>query len=232
MAGSTFELLALDMQGEVRSDSVSVKTDEGGKRLVRLLRDGSISVADFVLAMTIAGYGHTVSVGTATTPVTFDTGYTAAQPVLDIDVPSGWVIMPVYLLLSLETSAGTINEFSFVTGDNLVGAGTSTEVGATTILNNLNGGHKGGATNCTVRHSYTANGTAPANTVEFWRGVYAFADATTDPKKEWEWSVHTKAPQIVVGQGCLAGYIQGVTSAPTGFLKVSWLEFPSNFLHR
>lgn len=230
MANPTFDLIAMDMRGEVGSSGVH-RVGEGEKTLFRALRDGSMSMADWVFAMTLAGYGHTVSVGTATTVATFKTGYTAAQPEVVIDVPGGAAIIPIYILVSLEDSAGTDNEFVFLTSLTQVGAGTSTAIAATTVLNNLNGSAAAGfATRCSVYSLYSGNGTAPTGIVEFWRGVYPFADATTDPVKRWEWSFRTHPPVIVTGTGALVGYVGGTGTAPAGYIKVGYIEVPTNFL--
>lgn len=226
MANTTFELLALDMQGEAANTLPSHKT-EGVKRLVRLLRDGSMSMADWVFAMTLAGYGHVASVGTATTPITFKTGFTAAQPELALGVPSGTTIVPLHILVALEDSAGTDNEIVFQTADSTVTAGTSTAI---TPANAINGSLKGQASACTIYSAYSGNGTTPTNTVEFWRWGYAFADATGNPAKFAEWSYRTHAPLLIAGVGSLVGYVGGTTTAPAGFIKVAYLELPTAYL--
>lgn len=221
-----YELLTVKMMAEAANTLPSFKSD-GTERVIRALRDGSLTVADWVFAMAIAGYGHVASVGTATTPITFKTGFTAAQPEIAIDVPAGTTIVPLHILVSLEDSAGTDNEIVFETANNAVGAGTSTAI---TSRNLINGSNTGLPTGCSIYSAYSGNGTAPTSTVEFWRHVYPFADATKDPVKSFEWSFDRHAPVIVAGAGSLVGYVGGTTTAPAGYIKVAWIELPTAYL--
>lgn len=195
-------------------------------KAIRALRDGSMSVADFVTVLTMEGRSFTASVGTDSTPITFNAAFDADQPELAIDVPSGTTIIPVYLMVHLETSpTGGIFEVAFQTSTVAVGAGTSTAI---TPRNSRTDNPRN--TLCSVYSAYSGNGTAPANTVEFFRGGYGFPDAAGDPQKRWDWSIHTHNPQIIVGPGSLVGYVQGSANAPTGFIKATWLELPSGAL--
>ena len=229
MATLSYELLDLYLNAEIRSSTVNNEAVEGGRKRLRALRDGSMSVADWVFAMTLAGYGHIVSVGTRTTVATFKTGYTAAQPELALDVPAGRVAVPTFIDLQLEDSAGTDNEVYAVTGDNSVGAGTSTEIVASTVLGAVNGSQKGDTMASRAYSLYSASGTAPTNTVEFWREGNAFVDAAANPKVR-PWSIKSAQPVIVVGLGCIAIYVGATGTASAGYLKLGFLEFPTEFL--
>lgn len=221
-----YDLVAAKLTAEVASSLPNFKS-EGAERLVRALRDGSLTMADWIFAMILAGYGHLASVGTATTPITFKTGFTAAQPELALGVPAGTTVVPLSILVSLEDSAGTDNEVVFQTATSTVSAGTSTTI---TPGNLVNGSQQGKATACTIYSAYSADGTTPTATAEFWRHCYAFADATNGPVKSFEWSIRTHAPVFIQGVGSVVGYVGGTTSAPAGFIKVAWLEFPTAYL--
>lgn len=200
-------------------------SSDGGETAARMLRDGSLSVADLLAVLAMEGRLFTASVGTASTPATFKTGYTAAQPELAIDVPVGTLLLPIDLEVYLEDSAGTDNEVVVLTSSTAVGAGTSTELSAATI-----GNHRTDIPRRTAARVYTlhsANGTAPTIVSEIFRGGYPFADATGAPEKRWSWSIFRNSPHVVVGPGSLVVYVGGTVTAPAGFIKASWAELPT-----
>lgn len=209
--------------GTVRSVSRVRKT--GGNDLgVQLTPDGALYVCDWLTGMALEGRVIHASVGTATTPITFKTGYTTAQPELAIDVPSGTAVALMRLEVHAETSAGTINEITAVTGTAAVGAGTSTVI---TPLSTRTDRPITSA--CSVYSAYSGNGTAPANPNEFWRAGYAFADTTVGPLKVYEWTYTMGGPQIVIGAGTIAVYVGATTTAQTGYIKAQWVELPSSY---
>ncbi|KKL94580.1 hypothetical protein LCGC14_1863290, partial [marine sediment metagenome] len=84
-----------EIKGEIAQATVS-RGGEGDKKYVRLLKDGSISVASFIQAMIFEGKGYTAAEGAFSTPGAG--GGVAA--VIDIDrpnftlgIPSGTSIM-------------------------------------------------------------------------------------------------------------------------------------------
>lgn len=212
-----------DLRVMPMSRSVGRSTaDNAGYRAVRGLRDGSLSVADFILTHALEGRLFAFNLGTATTPVTFRAGLTVLQPEIVVDVPSGTTIIPVSIDCYLEDSAGTDTEIVASTSTALRGAGTSTagtsEAMATDQLI---------ATACSVYYTYSANATATSNLVDFWRAGYAFADATGNPAKKFRWSIYEDVPPILVGVSSLSIYIAATGTAPAGFCCVKWIELAS-----
>lgn len=172
--------------------------------------------------LALAGAVYTANIGTAATPVSFaKTAYDADQPQFVLDVPDGYVAVPLRAHLALQDSAGTDNILAVLHSSVNVGAGTSTAV---TPVNNRTGG---GAANCSVYTLYTGNGTDPTTGTEMWyeHDVYAFADATTDPFKTVKVDF-ANAPLFIRGTGSLVFYVVGATTAPAGYLSVSWAELP------
>jgi len=208
-----------DMRGNAKINSLSRAS---GLQLVRLTPDGSVFTADWLHALALEGRVFNASVGTATTPITFKTGYTTAQPELAVDVPSGTTIIPIYVGVYLEDSAGTDNEVVMLTSTTAVGAGMSTAITpkSSRTDNPI-------ATNCSVYSAYSGNGTAPTVNAEFFRAGYAFADANTQPPKLFEYDVRRAPMQVVVGTGSLVVYVGGTTTAPAGFIKAVWAELPT-----
>lgn len=201
-------------------------TSDGVFLSPQLTRDGAVVTADYLLARALEGKMFTANVGSASTPTSFaKTAYDADQPQLVIDVPDNYLVIPTNIALSLEDSAGTDTEIMALHSSVNVGAGTSTAV---TPVNNLTGG---GASNASVYSLYTGNGTDPTTGTEQWffHDGYAFADATTDPKKRFEWS-YKDNPIAVRGTGSIVIYITGTTTAPAGYLTVSWIELPETMV--
>lgn len=198
------------------------RVSNGQQRIAEGTKDGAAYGADYWLKLALEGRLFLASVGTATTPITFKVGFTAAQPELAIDVPTATAIIPLYILVQLETSAGTINEVVVQSSEAAVGAGTSTVITprATRTDNQV-------ATGCTVYSAYSGAGATPTNTREFYRSGYAFADTTVGPLKVFEWNARSGAPQVIVGPGSLVVYVGGTSTAPTGFIKCVWAELPT-----
>lgn len=201
-------------------------TSDAVEKAFRLLRDGSMSVADFFMVCALEGVMCHADVGTATTPVTFKTGFTAAQPELAIDVDSGYTIIPACIQVHLEASAGTNNEVAaHASLGTKVGAGTSTAI----TPRNANTGYSAPA-GVTAYSAYSGNGTAPTTPAEFWRAGYAFADTTVGPVKFWQWNPQLYAPVVIKGPGALALYVGATTTAPAGYLKCSFVVLPSTLV--
>lgn len=172
--------------------------------------------------LAMAGRVYTANIGAAHTPVSFaKTTYDADQPQFVLDVPDGTVAVPLRAHLSLQDSAGTDTAMAILHSSVNVGAGTSTAV---TPVNNRTGGD---STNCSVYTLYTGNGTDPTTGTEMWMEhfIYPFADATTDPAKIFDADFQS-APLFIRGTGSLVFYIVGTTTAPAGYLSVSWAELP------
>ena len=197
----------------------------GSDKPVRLnKRQEMIAISPFGQAVADKNVFQAV-IGSATTPVSFvKTAYDADQPQLVIDVPSGTTIMPLELEVVLEDSAGTDNEVIWLASGTNVGAGTSTVVTPVNLF--VTSSANAPASRCSGFRQYTGNGTDP-NTgefFEFYRTVYAFADATTDPVKRFRWSALESPAPIIEGTGSLVLYIVGTTTAPAGFVIAKWWE--------
>lgn len=201
-------------------------TDDDRWHAVRGLRDGSVITADLILALALEGRVYSANVGSAQTPVSFaKTAYDADQPQLVIDVPANTAIIPLHARLALQDSAGTDNIWHHIATDVNVGAGTSTEV--TPVNHNT----EGGSPNSSAFSLYTGNGTDPTTGTERYLGheVYAFADATTDPIKVFNWDWRDN-PGTIVGAGAWVHYVVGTTTAPAGYAVATWAELPASFV--
>lgn len=220
---AAIELLA---QGRTGVVSPERSTSDAVEKAIRLLRDGTLSMADFFLVCAMEGIMCHADVGTSTTPITFKTGFTAAQPELAVDVDDGYSVILACIQAHLEDSAGTDNEIAAqISKGTKIGAGTSTAITA----RNVNTGYSA-PSGINVYSAYSGNGTAPTTPAEIWRVGNAFADANSMPSRVFVWNPQTHAPAIIKGPGALAVYVGATTTAPAGYLKASFVVVPTTLL--
>lgn len=189
------------------------------------LGPGSESVTlPWHIATAMSGRLFIVNFGTESTPLNFaKTAYDEDQPQAVLRVPSGVVIVPVKVEVTLEDSAGTDNEVIFGTAQNDIGNGTSSD--ATLGPRSLHTAN-GRTSSCVGKQLYTANSSALTNKVEFARWTYAFADAGTDPIKKFEWSLMQSAVvPVLKGAASLIIWIAAATTAPQGYAMMAYAEF-------
>lgn len=202
-------------------------TADALKKAFRALRDGTLSFVDFAMISAMEGVVGHWDVGTSTTPITFKTGFTAAQPELALDVADGYTLIPLCLQVHLEDSAGTDNEIvAQISKGTAIGAGTSTAITG----RNTNTGYSAPA-GVTAYSAYSGSGTAPTTPAEIWRTGYAFADTTVGPLKVYQWNAKDFAPVLIKGAGALAVYVGATTTAPAGFIKASGIVLPSTLVY-
>ncbi len=198
------------------------RSGNGVSRRVTGTRDGAIYTLDWVSAMALEGKLFQTSHGTVTTPITF-IAYDADRPDFSLDVPTGVAAFLTRIQVHLETSAGTITEIIATTSTNVIGDGTATDL---TIFSTRR--NSGISSSCLAYGTHTADATVPANTNEFWRAGYAFADTTTDPFKIFEWNYQQGNPQLLVGPAGLQIHVSATTTQATGYIKVAWAELASS----
>ena len=215
---------------KIRQNTYEVYSD-GQERTARGNRRSEIVTMPAYLQASADKKVFQASIGTATTPVSFaKTAYDADQPQLVIDVPVGKVIIPLELTVMLEDSAGTDTEVIWGCAGALSGAGTSTAVTPANLWIAPSGG-AAPASSCSAYRQYTGNSTditAETDFIEFYREVYAFADATTDPIKTFKWRAMESPAPVINGAGSLVLWVVATTTAPAGFVRAKWWELDTN----
>jgi hypothetical protein len=207
-----------------RQDKTLPSVTDGNAGNPRIDSMATLVTAEYVQALIMGGHAYAVNRGTATTPISFaKTAYDEDQPQLVVRVPSGTVIVPIALEVSLEDSAGTDNGIVWGVSENDVGAGTSTAITGRNMRSDAPN-----STGCTIQRDYTGNATAVSNMVEHIRDGYAFADATTDPIKTFRYSVKDTPMPMLVGAASLILWVWGASTAPSGFATVKWVELTSS----
>ena len=202
---------------------------------VKALKDGTLSVADFIAIMSLEGRVFSAEAGSATTPVTFGAGsIDTTEYDLKVLVPAGTSIIPVELNIVMETY-GTTALFEFMAS---IGQGSTAAMGTDTdvTIYNVNLGHANGS-NCLAGAASNNDGVYPTdNVVEFFRGTQAKAVtiATADDDSTWQpecfnWRVKEAGYlPILNGKGSLDVF--AAAQAGTGFIMAKWIEIPSSWL--
>lgn len=218
-----------DLKMAPRVTPTAVTSDSGWKA-VEGFRDGSISVVDFKQRMAAAGRLMTATMGSVTTPLTF-LATAANRPDAWVRVPAGTAIMPVYLNIALETSAGTATEIDSRVCANDSANGTSSAATVAPSSLRLGGGDTlAVASNCTARQLATADTTAETTPISIYRKTFGPISDTTTPggadrgvDKYWD-----VAP-LLIGAATWEVFIAATTAQATGFVIMQWIETPSNW---
>jgi hypothetical protein len=221
-----------NVKGQIGQFSRSTGSD-GDFKYLRLLRDGSLSVAGFLMASIMEGRGHMITVGAFSTGIVGGgdgTVLDADQPEFIVSVPSGTSIMPIRIDAQVQTGAPTDAQeveilYAADQDQAMASAGTST---SETIynLNTL----KGSASACTAISAATVDTTSPTLDIELARKVIEY-DVVTSGTLGMDVSLlyEPKCPIILNGPAMLIGYWGGDTATVGGFAQVQWLEFPTTF---
>lgn len=209
------------------------RKSEGVAKLVRMLRDGTLAVADFFAALSFEGLVFTVNVGTLTSPVTFNAGgLVATEFDLHVAVPAGVVIIPLELQIGFEAYGSTLLlECCMLSGGGSVIGTTSTAV--TPVSSNVN---LGKVTSCTCRQVSDAGTALTTNIKEIWRHneqkvvtlatVTDIRDTISYVKR---WCAKDSGVYDIVGPSQQLA-IYASAQAGTGFICLKYAELPSSFV--
>jgi len=212
---------------------------EGGTTLVRGVTlpkypndsDGSISLdsmgnlidCDWIQARINAGYGFNFANITPDTTITGSTSYAATDPAILVQIASGTTMVPFYVNIALEDSAGVDNYV--VIGCDTAALYASGGGTAGSALNSLRttGGGTSAATGYNGKTAIVMTDPgATERTLYNW--VNQFADVATDPPRVIVWE--PKYPPVLIGPATLYVYVYGGT-APEFQYSVQWIEIPT-----
>jgi hypothetical protein len=184
-------------------------------------RQGAAVTMDQLLMWALDGHTFHAQQGDAATMLDFaETAYDEDQPQFALRVPTGRIVIPLSLVISLEDQAGTNTEVLWSTTTNDIGNGTSTA--ATVSAMRRDAPH---SSSCTARSLYTGNATAATGLIEIIRWVDPFV-AAAGTLKPYAWNIRTAAAiPILVGPATLQMHICATGTAPAGFGEYIWAEF-------
>ncbi|MCR4339251.1 MAG: hypothetical protein NUW01_05105 [Gemmatimonadaceae bacterium] len=193
----------------------------GGDVPLAVNKQGALITQDQILEWAMLGRTFHAQQGNAATLVDFaETAYDEDQPQFALRVPTGKVVIPLSLIITLQDQAGTDTHIVWSTTTNDIGDGTSTA--ATISAMRRDAPHASG---CTARSLYTANATAATGLIEIVRFLDPFvAAAGTMPKYAWNIREAAAIP-ILVGPATLQVHIAATGTAPAGFGEYVWAEF-------
>jgi hypothetical protein len=194
---------------------------EGNEKDIALNRQGGLVTVDQLTQWAIEGHTFHAQQGDAQTQLDFaETVYDEDQPQFALRVPTGRVVIPLSLIITLEDQAGTDNLCAWSITTNDIGNGTSTA--ATISAMRTDAPHSSG---CVARSLYTGNATAATGLFEFARFVDPFV-AAAGTQVSYAWNIRDAAAiPILKGPATLQMHISATGTAPQGFGEYVWAEF-------
>lgn len=219
-----------------QTDVTRVTSEAGAEKYVRMLRDGTLSFADFFFVCELEGLVKVANAGgVASSPITFcSSAYDADAQDIGITVPDGTAIMVIRCEVMIDAlTDDTDTEIIFKTSNTAITGTTGTAV---TPVNKRNDKPTGSA--CTVYAAFDAAGgtdtDSGAKAYTFWHDrlesgaapAAANNEETTHCMLSWV-SPRDGLPAIVIDSGSVSGHVVGST---TGFITVEWVELESRYL--
>lgn len=202
-------------------------TADGAYKAVQGFREGTISTTTFLQRLLAAGMVYGATFGSATTPLTSLTTYTALRPEFVLrGANANTMYIPMEFGYSVDAAvAGTINEWSMLIGGGDPGNGTSTA--ATVGPINYRTDKSGSTATAIPRGHYTADATvlATPSPLEIWRTSQSAIDGTTSNfPLRMEWNPAEKP--MLAGLCGWEIFQESTGSATTYFANMKWAETP------
>lgn len=198
----------------------------GNPEPAALGNDRVLITRDCILQWKLEGRVFYVQDGDAGTKQAIgETTLVALQPEFAFRVPSGTLMIPLSLSITVEDIAGTENHLIWSTTTNDIGAGTST----TLYPVNYRRDCKYGAS-VQTNTLYTGNASASTGLIEVKRWYHPFASAAVTDGTDLHHHVWTyKDPDmpILVGPATLQLHWYGGT-AMQGFMEHTWVEMAAS----
>lgn len=223
------------LKGKGRQSTAIARESEGAEVFLRALRDGSMITSDWKEAAIMGGFGYCVKLGAFTAGATgggVGTTLDLEEPELRIGIPSGTSILPISVLATIKPGTWVDeDEYEILVAVDQDNYGGQTTAGASSagVAHNLNT-LCGKTSSCIVTTQHTSTMVAApaldlelAHTLVIADGSGTEADFDfSDVRMDYE----PKNPPIINGPAAFYVYFGG-DDVVTGYLAVSWLEFPS-----
>lgn len=216
-----------DIKGKARQTSSVTRGSEGAESYMRMLRDGTVGVADLIALWSLEGRVFTISAGAATSPATFAAGaLNTGEFDLHIEVPGSVVIIPLLWDITFDAYGATgIVECCLQYG---TGSVVGTATADTPTSSNANAGI---ASVCTCNHS-SGTGTALTTVVEeIWHdglqaGITRLSGGSVVSPYKFKFSAKADGVLHVIGP---SQQLVGFTAANvgTGFFQFKYAELPA-----
>lgn len=224
--------MAAIIKGSARQTSSVQRVSEGADIYLRMLRDGTIGVAEFTALLSLEGRVFTANAGITTSPITFGAGgLNEDEYDLHIAVPSSVAIIPLELMVCFETfGTALLTEVSMQSGSgSTCGAGTS----VTPISSNVSAGI---TSSCTIVSAATATAGVEltSNKKEIFREnrqitITIATVAQVREKETYRWFAKDAGILDIVGPSQQL-VVYAASQAGTGFITVKYAEVPVTFV--
>ena len=201
----------------------------------RGLVDGTIFTAEWLTRMALEGRMYTVNIGLGTAPIAGAGAYVNTTPDVDMSVPSGMMIIPVFAKVVFETyGTSLLVEVVGAVGKGGVIAPTSATA-QTPVNHRLDIGNDSGVT--VVSDGTGATYMTPAGSVlEFWRDGEQFgisktsasATVSSTDQTRFEWSALKSGlwPIMYATDGITRLNLFFCAQAPTYFASLTFVKPP------
>lgn len=205
--------------------SVDRDTSDGSFMPARGTRDGALYTADWYDSLMLEGRCFGVNGGVLTDPIQFNGSTSATAADLTIDIPNGFLLIPLSIEVQFETmTTGVCEVFAIASSALTVSTGS-----ALTAYNlRLDQPY---VSRTTCKGAMSSNTTPySGNRIEFMRmGYPTDMSLTTTPQPNFRWSARNQGPgPMIVDGGSISVFAGGTAS--TGFITVTWVELPENFI--
>jgi len=216
------------IKGTARQTSSISRVSEGAEGYMRMLRDGTVGIADLIALWSLEGRVFTANGGTGTGALTFQSGtYDTLEHELHVLVPSSVVIIPLELMINFE-AWGTVQKVECV-----MMKGTGSVAGTGTAVTPASSNENAGLTSACTVTSACATGTAfTAVDCEIYRAdlqrVVAITTVTQQvnyAQQTFRWNAIESGVLQVVGPSEQLAVIAS-SQAGTGFVHLKYAELP------
>ncbi len=216
------------IKGNAAQTTKVTRESEGAEVYMRMLRDGTLGIADLIALLSLEGRIFTCNGGTGTTAVTFGAGTLATTEFdLHVAVPSSVIIIPLELSIIFDT-CGTIQIVECA-----MASGTGSVTGAGTALTPASSNPNVGRTSaCTVTSIPTVSSATAftANVKEIWHagdpaGQTVTAVGTIRSQHTFRWNAKDSGIYDIVGPSQQLA-VWASAQAGVGFLCFKYAELP------
>jgi len=217
------------IKAKARQTTSVSRVGEGAENYMRMLRDGTVGIADLIALWSLEGRIFTVTNGQSTTPRTWQASGTLDTKEFDlhIAVPASVVIIPLSLEVVFETYGTT------AVAELMLQYGTGSVVGTATSDTPTSSNANAGISSACTCKTASATGTALTSvTEEIWHDMLQAAETVASAGEDVHWkpqrfeyiAMKTGVLHVVGPSVQLVGFF--VSQAPTGFYTFKYAELP------
>uniref|UniRef100_A0A6H1ZV11 Uncharacterized protein n=1 Tax=viral metagenome TaxID=1070528 RepID=A0A6H1ZV11_9ZZZZ len=218
------------IKANARQTTSVQRPDEGAEVELRLIRDGSIAIADYITAMSLEGRIMSTNAGTVTTPIECGAGgIDTTEPDLIVIAPATVAIIPIEIIINVE-AYGSTAIFEAMWSFGLGGVQGTVTAGTVQNTNTLSA-YQSQCTSGNASGADSTYWTSKAVEVARWNAAKAVTVSTADDDSAWPpvqfvWTAASSGVLPVIS-GTGAGFMVFASAqASTAFITAKWIELP------